>query len=104
MNDFRLKPLCFAAYDPLNGRGGLFMVVDEERRIRFLPGDKIEFETVRLRILCCWPVKGAIESEAYDLRSVSSSTLAAFVSERQERISDGEGGASLEQKKREGYF
>lgn len=104
INDFTLEPLCFAAYDPLNDRGGLFTVVDEERRMRFLPGDKIELKTVRFRILCCWPVKGAIESEAYELRSVSSSALAAFVAERQRRISDGEGGGSLEQKKREGYF
>lgn len=103
-HDLPLAPLYFAAPRPVVRRGGSFVVVDDERRMRFLTDDKIEFKTVRFRTLGCWPVTGAIESEAADLRSVAIETLSARLSERQGRISDGEDGGSLEQKKREGYF
>ena len=59
---------------------------------------------VRFRRLGCWPVTGAIESDASDLRAVLDETLRASSSERQGRISDGEDAGSIEQKKREGYF
>jgi len=72
--------------------------------MRFEPGDEIEMRTVRFRTLGCWPVTGAIESDATDIASVLEETLDAKFSERQGRISDGEDGGSLEQKKREGYF
>jgi sulfate adenylyltransferase subunit 2 len=72
--------------------------------MRFRPGDRIAIRKVRFRTLGCWPVTGAIESEAADLRSVLDETFRASSSERQGRISDGEDGGSLEQKKRDGYF
>jgi sulfate adenylyltransferase subunit 2 len=72
--------------------------------MRFQPGDQLETKTVRFRTLGCWPVTGAVESEATDLKAVVTETLRAASSERQGRISDGEDGGSLEQKKREGYF
>ena len=84
--------------------GGAFIVVDDESRMRFEPGDRVETRTVRFRTLGCWPVTGAIESDAADLAAVADETLRASSSERQGRISDGEDGGSLEQKKREGYF
>jgi sulfate adenylyltransferase subunit 2 len=56
------------------------------------------------RTLRRWPLTGAIESDATDIATVVSGTLAARLSERQGRISDVEAGGSLEQKKREGYF
>ena len=68
------------------------------------PGDRIEMKKVRFRTLGCWPVTGAIESDADDLASIAAETMGARLSERQGRISDGEDGGSLEQKKREGYF
>ena len=79
-------------------------MVDDENRMRFQPGDKLQTRNVRFRTLGCWPVTGAIESDAADLKAVVDETLRASSSERRGRISDGEDGGSLEQKKREGYF
>ena len=99
-----LAPLYTAAPRPVVRRGGALVVVDDEARMRFKPGDEVQIKTVRFRTLGCWPVTGAIESDAVDLASVVAETLKASTSERQGRISDGEDGGSLEQKKREGYF
>jgi sulfate adenylyltransferase subunit 2 len=85
-------------------RAGTYIVVDDESRMRLGPQDRITTRTVRFRTLGCWPVTGAIESRANDLQGVIRETLLSSVSERQGRISDGEDGGSLEQKKREGYF
>jgi sulfate adenylyltransferase subunit 2 len=104
LNNLALAPLYFAAPRPVVRRGESFVVIDDAERMRFLPGDRIETRSVRFRTLGCWPVTGAIDSDAADLQSVAAETLAARVSERQGRISDGEDGGSLEQKKREGYF
>ena len=99
-----LAPLYFAAPRPVVQRAGSFIVVDDESRMRFQPGDEIQTRSVRFRTLGCWPVTGAVESEATELAAVVDETLLASSSERQGRISDGEDGGSLEQKKREGYF
>ncbi len=103
-HDIELAPLYYAAPRPVVQRGGAFIVVDDESRMRFQPGDTVATRTVRFRTLGCWPVTGAIESNATDLAAVVRETLGASTSERQGRISDGEDGGSLEQKKREGYF
>jgi len=99
-----LAPLYLAAPRPVVERGGGLIVVDDETRMRLRPGERPEVRTVRFRTLGCWPVTGAVESSATDLAAVVRETLAATGSERQGRISDGEDGGSLEQKKREGYF
>ena len=99
-----LAPLYFAEPRPTIRRKGALIAIDDESRMRFEPDDTIVTRTVRFRTLGCWPVTGAIESEAHDLASVMQETMAASTSERQGRISDGEDGGSLEQKKREGYF
>lgn len=104
LRNIELAPLYFAAPRPTIRRGGALVAVDDESRMRFQPGDQIVTRMVRFRTLGCWPVTGAIESEAADLQSVADETLRASSSERQGRISDGEEGGSLEQKKREGYF
>ena len=104
MHKIDLVPLYYAAPRPVVERSGAFVVVDDESRMRFRPGERVETKTVRFRTLGCWPVTGAVESDATDLRSVVSETFLASSSERQGRISDGEDGGSLEQKKREGYF
>jgi sulfate adenylyltransferase subunit 2 len=104
MNRIELAPLYYAAPRPVVERGGAFIVVDDEARMRFEPDDKIVVKNVRFRTLGCWPVTGAIESDAADLQAVVEETLRASSSERQGRISDREDGGSLEQKKREGYF
>ena len=99
-----LAPLYFAEQLPVVERGAAFVVVDDESRMRFEPGEKVQMRSVRFRTLGCWPVTGAIASEASDLAAVVLETMGASVSERQGRISDAEDGGSLEQKKREGYF
>ena len=99
-----LAPLYFAAPRPVVQRAGALIVVDDERRMRFQPDEVIQTKMVRFRTLGCWPVTGAIESAATDLAAVVDETRVAASSERQGRISDGEDGGSLEQKKREGYF
>lgn len=104
LRGIKLAPLYFAAQRPVVQRGSQFIVVDDESRMQFLPGDDVHMRSVRFRTLGCWPVTGAIASDATELADVVSETLSASVSERQGRISDGEDGGSLEQKKREGYF
>jgi sulfate adenylyltransferase subunit 2 len=104
LRQIEFAPLYFAAPRPVVRRGSAFIVVDDPARMRFEPGDQIETKSVRFRTLGCWPVTGAIESAATELAAVAYETLQAMSSERQGRISDGEDGGSLEQKKREGYF
>lgn len=104
LHNIELVPLYYAAPRRLVRRGDALIVVDDENRMRFQPDDPVETLTVRFRTLGCWPVTGAVESDAADLASIVRETLGASSSERQGRVSDGEDGGSLEQKKREGYF
>jgi sulfate adenylyltransferase subunit 2 len=99
-----LAPLYFAAPRPVIVRGSNIIVVDDEARMRFQPGDTLETREVRFRTLGCWPVTGAIESKARDIQSLLLENRGTRTSERQGRISDGDLGGSLEAKKREGYF
>ena len=103
-NDISLAPLYFAAERRVVLRDGGLIAIDDAARMPLRAGETAEIKTVRFRTLGCWPVTAAVESEAPDLRSVVQETLAASASERQGRISDGDEGGSLEQKKREGYF
>ncbi len=104
LHNIQLAPLYLAEPRTVVERNGTLIVVDDESRMRFQSGDRLHTRTVRFRTLGCWPVTGAIESEATTLAAVVDETLRASSSERQGRISDGEDGGSLEQKKREGYF
>jgi sulfate adenylyltransferase subunit 2 len=104
LRKIELVPLYYAAPRPVIERSGTLIAVDDESRMRFQPRDQLSIRKVRFRTLGCWPVTGAVESEASDLRSVLDETFRANYSERQGRIGDSENGGSLEQKKREGYF
>jgi sulfate adenylyltransferase subunit 2 len=104
LHRIELAPLYFAADRPVVERGGAWVVVDDATRMRFRPDELTQTRRVRFRTLGCWPVTGAIESTATTLADVVAETVLARASERQGRISDGEDGGSLEQKKREGYF
>ncbi len=99
-----LATLYFARPRPVVERGGSLVVVDDEARMRFVSDEKPVVRSVRFRTLGCWPVTGAILSEAADLENVVLETHASMTSERQGRINDGEEGGSLERKKQEGYF
>jgi len=99
-----LVPLYYAAPRPVVERGGTLIVVDDADRMRFARDETPTMRSVRFRTLGCWPVTGAIASEAKDLKAVVGETLTASASERQGRVGDSDAGGSLEQQKRQGYF
>jgi sulfate adenylyltransferase subunit 2 len=98
-----IVPLYLAAERKVVERGGTLLMVDDER-MRFKPTEKPETRRVRFRTLGCWPLSGCIESGATDIASVIDEITAAKVSERQGRLVDVALQASMERKKREGYF
>jgi len=100
-NDLELAPLYYASPRPVVRRGGALIVIDDNRKMQWREGEVGETLCVRFRTLGCWPVTGAVESEARSLRDIYRETLGSQSSERMGRVSD-EG--SLERQKREGYF
>lgn len=98
-----IVPLYLAKVRPVVNRNGSLIMVDDER-FKFLPGEKIEQKSIRFRTLGCYPLTGAIESEANSLEKVLLEIIATSTSERQGRIIDFDGAASMEKKKQEGYF
>ncbi len=99
-----IVPLYFAAPRPTVERDGLLLMVDDDR-FPLLPGETPALRSVRFRTLGCYPLTGAVESEAKTLSEVIQEMLLTTTSERQGRIIDKDGGdASMEKKKQEGYF
>ena len=96
-------PLYFAAPRPVVRRGGALLMVDDER-FRLEPGEQPELRMVRFRTLGCYPLTAAIESEATTVAEIIAELVASPSSERGGRLIDGEGAASLEHKKQQGYF
>jgi sulfate adenylyltransferase subunit 2 len=96
-------PLYFSAERPTVERDGNLIMVDDER-YRLRPGEKPVLRKIRFRTLGCYPLSGAIESDAATLPEVIREMLLARVSERQGRVIDYDEDASMERKKREGYF
>ncbi len=88
---------------PVVARSGTWIMVDDDR-MRLDPGEKPQERVVRFRTLGCYPLSGAIESSATTLPEVIREMLLAVVSERQGRLIDHDEDASMEMKKREGYF
>ncbi len=97
-------PLYYSAPRQTVTRGASYIVVDDPQRMRLLSDDIVATRSVRFRTLGCWPVTGAIASEANDIQSIIDENKLSRISERQGRIADNEDGGSLEDKKREGYF
>lgn len=98
-----IVPLYFAAERPIVYRDGTMIMVDDER-MRLEPGEKPAMKRVRFRTLGCYPLTGAIESNATTLPEIIEEMLLARNSERQGRVIDYDEAGSMEQKKREGYF
>lgn len=99
-----IVPLYFAAERPVVERDGQLIMVDDDR-FRFLPGEEPQMRKVRFRTLGCYPLTGAVESDADTLDAIIEETLSATTSERTTRVIDKDGGsASMEKRKREGYF
>jgi len=99
-----IVPLYFAAERPTVERGGTILMVDDER-MRLEPGEQVVSRKVRFRTLGCYPLSGAIESDAASVEDIVAEMLASSTSERQGRVIDRDAGsASMEKKKQEGYF
>jgi sulfate adenylyltransferase subunit 2 len=98
-----IVPLYFAAERPVVWRDGQLIMVDDER-MRLNPGEAPEMRRIRFRTLGCYPLTGAIESNATTLLDIVEEMLVATSSERQGRVIDKDASASMEKKKQEGYF
>jgi sulfate adenylyltransferase subunit 2 len=98
-----IVPLYLAADRPVVERDGTLIMVDDDR-FRFVDGERPQMRKVRFRTLGCYPLTGAVESDAEDLPGVIAEMLLTTSSERQGRVIDHDSAASMERKKREGYF
>lgn len=98
-----IVPLYFAAEHPVVERDGNLIMVDDDR-MRLNEGEVPQIKKVRFRTLGCYPLTGAVESDATTLDEVISETLSAVTSERTSRVIDKEAAGSMERRKREGYF
>jgi sulfate adenylyltransferase subunit 2 len=98
-----IVPLYLAAERPVVERDGSLIMVDDDR-MPLKPGEKPQMKKVRFRTLGCYPLTGAIESEADTLEKIIQEMLLATTSERQGRVIDHDQSASMEKKKQEGYF
>ena len=98
-----IVPLYYAADRPVVERDGQLIMADDER-MRLLPGERTETRRVRFRTLGCYPLTGAIESDADTLPAIIREMLLTRHSERQGRVIDNDQSASMEKKKQEGYF
>eukprot|EP00456_Euglypha_rotunda_P025030 TRINITY_DN2032_c1_g1_i2.p2 TRINITY_DN2032_c1_g1~~TRINITY_DN2032_c1_g1_i2.p2 ORF type:complete len:329 (-),score=86.87 TRINITY_DN2032_c1_g1_i2:93-1079(-) len=104
LNDVPIVPLYFADQRPTVERDGMLLMVDDER-FPLQPGEEPVMRSIRFRTLGCYPLTGAVESEAKTLPEVIQETLLTTTSERQGRAIDKDaGGAGMEKKKQEGYF
>lgn len=98
-----IVPLYFAKPRPVVERDGTLIMVDDDR-MPLAPGETPQMRKVRFRTLGCYPLTGAIPSEATTLPEIIEEMIASSMSERQGRVIDRDQGASMEAKKREGYF
>jgi sulfate adenylyltransferase subunit 2 len=103
LEGIEIVPLYFSAPRPTVRRDGLILMVDDER-FRLKPGETPEMRWIRFRTLGCYPLTGALESEARTLPEVIQEMLLTTTSERQGRAIDHDQAASMEKKKQEGYF
>ncbi|MBX9840438.1 MAG: sulfate adenylyltransferase subunit CysD [Xanthobacteraceae bacterium] len=103
LENIPVVPLYFAKQRPVVKRSGTWIMVDDDR-LPLEPGEKPEMRLVRFRTLGCYPLSGAIESDADSIEDIVDEMKTARVSERQGRLIDSDEAASMEKKKREGYF
>ena len=102
--NIEIPSLYFAKERPVVYRDGNIIMVDDDR-MKLRPGEEIQYQSVRFRTLGCYPLTGGCESEATTLDEIIEETLSSVESERTSRVIDKDGGAaSMEKRKREGYF
>jgi sulfate adenylyltransferase subunit 2 len=98
-----IVPLYFAKKRPVVERDGTLIMVDDDR-MKLRQGEKVEHRVVRFRTLGCYPLTGAIDSDADGLEGIVTEMFTARTSERQGRLIDSDEKSSMEKKKKEGYF
>ena len=104
LEEIPIVPLYYAKERPVVCRGGTMILVDDDRLV-LEPGEEPEMRQVRFRTLGCYPLSGAVDSEATTLPKIIQEMLLCTTSERQGRLIDqDEGGAGMEEKKKRGYF
>ena len=103
LENIPIVPLYFAKKRPVVDRDGMWVMVDDDR-LPLADGEVPEEKRVRFRTLGCYPLTGAIESEADTVEKIVEEMMTTRLSERSTRAIDRDGDASMEQKKREGYF
>ena len=103
LENIPIVPLYYSAMRPVVSRGGTWIMVDDDR-MPLEPGEVPQQKMVRFRTLGCYPLTGAIESEASTLPQIIQEMLLTTSSERQGRMIDHDSSASMEKKKQEGYF
>ena len=103
LENIPIVPLYFAQERPVVNRDGVWIMVDDER-MPLKPGEKPEMRRVRFRTLGCYPLTGAVESDATTLPDIIQEMLLTRTSERQGRVIDHDQAGSMEEKKKEGYF
>jgi len=103
LENIEIVPLYFSEKRPVVERDGVMIMVDDDR-MPIGEDEKVEMKSVRFRTLGCYPLTGAVESEAATLPEIIQEMLLTTSSERQGRVIDHDQSGSMEQKKREGYF
>ena len=103
LENIPIVPLYFARPRPVVMRDGTLIMVDDER-LPLHPGEQPMMKSVRFRTLGCYPLTGAVESEATTLSTIIQEMLLATTSERQGRVIDHDSSGSMEKKKQAGYF
>jgi sulfate adenylyltransferase subunit 2 len=103
LENIEIVPLYYAAPRPVVERDGTLIMVDDDR-FRFEPGEEPTTRWVRFRTLGCYPLSGAVESQATTLPDIIQEMLLATHSEREGRVIDYDQAGSMEEKKKEGYF
>ena len=103
LENIPIVPLYFADRRPVVERDGVLIMVDDER-MPLRPGEQPELKSVRFRTLGCYPLTGAVDSEADSLPAIIREMLLSTTSERQGRVIDHDSAGSMEKKKVEGYF
>ena len=98
-----IVPLYYAAQRPVIQRNGIMVLVDDDR-LKLDPGEKPVEKMVRFRTLGCYPLTGAVESDAATLPDIIQEMLLTTTSERQGRVIDNDDEGTMEDKKKEGYF
>ena len=103
LENIEIVPLYFSKKRPVVERDGMLILVDDDR-LKLEPGEEVQMKSVRFRTLGCYPLTGAVESEASCLTDIIQEMLLTKTSERQGRLIDHDQAGSMEKKKQEGYF